>query len=80
MARSKYIYILYDDLGPEGPWLLGAFTVKKEMFQWIERNKEHLEGDDLCYAVAKDGIYKGWRTGESVTKTVRVRDELANTE
>jgi hypothetical protein len=42
MARSSYIYILFDS----GDGVLGAFTVKHEMENFVEWN--NLQGEVTC--------------------------------
>ncbi len=57
MARSSYIYLVYD-----GESLAGAFTVKHEMYSWIANQKFTSSPRILRL---HDGTYQ--KKGDSIT-------------
>lgn len=46
MARSTYVYVVLDHVGP-----VAGFTVKHEMVTWLERNP----GEYLIYRLSDGG-------------------------
>jgi hypothetical protein len=72
MARSTYIYVVYQ-LGYEGiEEILGAFTVKYEAEDYVKRYLKNLELQE-----DRDSLHMcQFRYGEEVVKDIRVSEWL----
>lgn len=58
MARSKYIYIVFDALDQE---VVGVFTVKHEMVSWAKKHLEHGKEPNIrnwIWCRAQDGQWQ----------------------